>query len=397
MSGVLMLLKRSLIAAAVLAATGLATMQTSSAQPKLEVDRTFGNVRGWTVGLSESLGGCVAYATYQDETTVWLGFGGGESVEPFVAFTNPKWKSIQEGAEYRLRLSVRGQGNWNGTFTGVARAGERGIFNSGVKREFLFDIARSPGFNILLDRTSIAQLSLSGSAAALEAAIGCHKSYVEASNRAGPGPRTATPAAPSRGDKISTGTGFFVSKTGHVLTNEHVIKGCSEFQVSRTGAPATSARLVASDAANDLALLQTDATPGPVPPISVRARIGENVYVYGFPLAGTLASSGNFTVGHVSATAGLNDDTRKLQISAPVQPGNSGGPLIDQFGNVVGVIVSQLRGTAQNVNFAIKSTIALNFLDANRIEPSLDVATTALEPAKVAEQALSFTVQVICR
>jgi S1-C subfamily serine protease len=155
--------------------------------------------------------------------------------------------------------------------------------------------------------------------------------------------------------------------------------------------------VVATDATNDLALLQTDTVPDAVPPISIRARIGESIYVYGFPLAGTLASSGNFTVGHVSATAGLNDDTRMLQISAPVQPGNSGGPLLDQFGNVVGVIVARLDGSAQNVNFAIKSTIALNFLDTNRISPPSETHATALEPAKVAERALAFTVQVVCR
>ncbi len=392
-----MLLRPLAILAAFLLGTGIPA-GAAWAQTSLEVDATLGQVRGWTLGVSRSLGGCVAYATYRDETTVWLGFGGGDRTSPYVAFTNPKWRSIEVGAEYQLRLAVRGQGNWNGRFVGLSRPNERGVINEGVKREFLMDLARSSGFSVLLNGSAIAQLSLSGSAAALEAAIDCHRDYVAViSQPGGAAPRAATPAAPSKSGKVSTGTGFYVSKAGHVLTNEHVVKECSEFMVSKTGAPSTRARVVATDATNDLALLQTDTVPDAIPPISIRARIGESIYVYGFPLAGTLASSGNFTVGHVSATAGLNDDTRMLQISAPVQPGNSGGPLLDQFGNVVGVIVARLDGSAQNVNFAIKSTIALNFLDTNRISPPSETHATALEPAKVAERALAFTVQVVCR
>jgi serine protease Do len=84
-----------------------------------------------------------------------------------------------------------------------------------------------------------------------------------------------------------------------------------------------------------------------------------------------LATSGNFTLGNVTAVAGLGDDTRILQISAPVQPGNSGGPLLDYSGNVVGVIEGKLNAItvftltndlAQNVNFAIKANVVTNFL-----------------------------------
>src|ERR1700730_17779896 len=68
--------------------------------------------------------------------------------------------------------------------------------------------------------------------------------------------------------------------------------------------------------------------------------LGERVALFGFPLAGLLATSGNFTLGNVTAVAGLGDDTRIIQISASVQPGNSGGPLLDYSGNVVGVVES---------------------------------------------------------
>jgi serine protease Do len=134
-------------------------------------------------------------------------------------------------------------------------------------------------------------------------------------------------------------------------------------------------------------------------------RLGEGVAVFGFPLAGLLARSGNFTLGNVTAVAGLGDDTRILQISAPVQPGNSGGPLLDYSGNVVGVIEGKLNAItvftltndlAQNVNFAIKANVVTNFLDANSIGPSGSLGSTALQPSEIAERAKSLAVMIEC-
>ncbi len=101
-------------------------------------------------------------------------------------------------------------------------------------------------------------------------------------------------------------------------------------------------------------------------------RQGEDIVVYGFPLPGVLSSGGNVSTGNVTALTGLGDDSRFLQISAPVQPGNGGGPLLDRSGNVVGVVVSKLNALSvasatgdvpQNVNFAIKASVALAFLE----------------------------------
>lgn len=128
--------------------------------------------------------------------------------------------------------------------------------------------------------------------------------------------------------------------------------------------------------------------------------------VFGFPLNGLLASSGNFTRGSVTATAGLGDDTRVVQISAPVQPANSGGPLLDEAGNVVGIVSSKLNamklaaitnGVAQNINFAIKSTIVESFLEANDIAYTTGTSSQRLDPPDVAARAQSFTAIVQCR
>jgi serine protease Do len=142
-----------------------------------------------------------------------------------------------------------------------------------------------------------------------------------------------------------------------------------------------------------------------VPALKPRVRVGDNIYVYGFPLSGLLSKTGNFTVGYITSAAGLNDDTSQLQISAPVQPGNSGGPLVDRHGNVVGVIVSKLnvlrvakfiKDVPQNVNFAIKASIAASFLEANGVPIPVNESQDKLEPADIAARSKKYTVRVIC-
>ena len=219
---------------------------------------------------------------------------------------------------------------------------------------------------------------------------------------------------------VSSGTGFFVSAEGHVLTNEHVVKGCSEVRThvppSNPGSltlyefeatffpPATVLRVSASD---DLAILKTGARPSAVATFRQGSppRLGEAVVVFGFPLTGALASAGNLTTGNITALAGLRDDSRKYQVSAPVQPGNSGGAVLDMNGDVVGVVESKLNAVAvaaaigdipQNVNFAVKGTVALNFMAAAGVRPQTGAGRRLRDVADVAALAQGFTVQVQC-
>jgi S1-C subfamily serine protease len=191
-----------------------------------------------------------------------------------------------------------------------------------------------------------------------------------------------------------------------MLTNNHVVAGCRTLTVTQVGEIGVPAQVVARDPTNDLALLKVAAKPKAVPALATRVRVGDNIFVYGFPLSGLLASEGNFTAGTITAAAGLADDTRMMQISAPVQPGNSGGPVLDQSGNVVGVVVSKLdaltvasavKDVPQNVNFGIKSAIAQNFLDANGIEARIPARDKGLAASAVADLAKSFTARVECR
>ena len=163
-----------------------------------------------------------------------------------------------------------------------------------------------------------------------------------------PNPKDAgsSERAPARSPQPSdsSGTGFFVAPQ-HVLTNNHVIKDCgvNPILVSYPDRRPERAYISGQDDVNDLALLKTELPNLGVASFRFGPRVGEPVAAYGFPLPGLLSSGGNFTLGNVTSLAGLNDDTRVLQTSAPTQPGNSGGPLLDMSGSVVGVIEGQLN------------------------------------------------------
>ena len=371
----------------------LFALSLSVVHAELSIDKSFGQVSGWNIGFSEDIGGCVAAAKYKDETTIWLGFG--DKSYAYIAFTNPKWESINRNGEYQLRL-ITGRRVWVGTFAGFERTGEKGIFSSGLKAEFLDDFAAAGGVRVFLNQKPVSALSLTGSRDALNQVISCQKTYLEASG-----------GGPEKGKKggESSGTGFFVSNDGHIVTNNHVIEGCKAIEVTPVGSRATSAYVVSRDKTNDLAIIKTTMPPTVLPAIRSQLRLGEPVYVFGFPLTGLLATSGNFTTGSVTAVSGMGDDTRFLQISAPVQPGNSGGPLIDKFGNVVGVIVAKLdalklaaltKDIPQNVNFAIKSNIALNFLESNNLAANTSAKSRELPAEAIAELANLFTVRITC-
>jgi serine protease Do len=222
-------------------------------------------------------------------------------------------------------------------------------------------------------------------------------------------PPPAIPPAPEEkkpGNQKSFGTGFFVSPEGHIVTNSHVVEDCSSVQVTFGLAPKMTGRILTQDLANDLALLKVETHPRSFASLRSGVHLGEGVAAFGFPLPGLLATSGNFTLGNVTAVAGLGDDTRFLQISAPVQPGNSGGPLLDYSGNVVGVVEGKLNAITvfkvtndlpQNVNFAIKASVVTNFLDANSIPyTSGSLGSPALQPSEIAERAKALSIIIEC-
>jgi S1-C subfamily serine protease len=193
-----------------------------------------------------------------------------------------------------------------------------------------------------------------------------------------------------------------------VLTNHHVIDGCNAITIRTANGRTLPATMPARvDVQRDLALLVVPNDPGPILPFRANpVRRGESVVTYGFPLAGLLAAGPTLTTGEVSALAGLANNEQHFQISAPVQQGNSGGPLLDRQGHVMGVIVSKLNAQRiaqrtgdipQNVNFAVKGTEALGFLRRAGVEPTLrESAPTELSAAEVGERAHASTVFIRC-
>ncbi|MEO3474055.1 trypsin-like peptidase domain-containing protein [Roseomonas sp. CAU 1739] len=206
---------------------------------------------------------------------------------------------------------------------------------------------------------------------------------------------------------VSSGTGFVVAPR-QIMTNHHVAQGCTAMIARTAAGQDIAATVIAVDEQRDLALLRTDADAGPVLPFRSTAEVrrGENVVTYGFPLAGLLSSGPTLTTGDVSALAGLGDNSRQIQISAPVQQGNSGGPLLDLRGHVVGVIVSKLNAARiaertgdipQNVNFAVKHTEAVDFMREHGVQPQLEDPTAPLRSAaEIGEVAHASTLFLRC-
>jgi serine protease Do len=226
---------------------------------------------------------------------------------------------------------------------------------------------------------------------------------------------SGTPTAPApnsggqaRGTEQSFGTGFFISAQGHMLTNAHVAGDCRRIGVMlETGR--VDAQLVRKDERNDLALIKVDVR-GTVPFVRFRAqpsiRAGDDIVVSGFPLPTLLQNGLNITTGNVSAMSGLGGNIALMQITAPVQPGNSGGPLLDLSGNLVGVVVSKLNAQRvaqatgdipQNVNFAVQGAVARLFLEAGGQRYVEAPSQRDMKAADVADLSRSFTFQIECR
>jgi hypothetical protein len=203
----------------------------------------------------------------------------------------------------------------------------------------------------------------------------------------------------------SSGTAFVVAP-GLLVTNHHVVDGCSSIEVVAADGrrPAT---VVDSVRQIDLALLRVYGLRGGVAALRTQtpAMLGEPATVFGFPLGGALSSTGNFTTGVISSLRGLRDAAGEIQITAPVQPGNSGGPVLDHSGAVIGVVQSKLdalravRATGdipQNVNFAVSLDVLADFLAKNNISFTAVQRQAAIETTQVATMAQTFTYKITC-
>ncbi len=175
-----------------------------------------------------------------------------------------------------------------------------------------------------------------------------------------------------------SGSGFALNN-GYICTNYHVIDGAKSIEIHGVQGDFTtsySAKVVASDKFNDLAILQIDDADfmgfGPIP-YKVKtsmADVGEEIFVLGYPMTTTMGDEIKLTNGIISSRTGFQGDVSLYQISAPIQPGNSGGPLFDNYGNLIGIVSSKHKG-AENVGYAIKASYLRNLMESSLTEDVL--------------------------
>ncbi len=214
------------------------------------------------------------------------------------------------------------------------------------------------------------------------------------------------PAKPHRSTP-GQATAFAITADGYMVTSEHVVRDARLIQVLVSTGSVT-AKLIKADASSDLALLKVDGQFSPLPVIPSRSvRLGTTVSTVGFPNTAMQGKAPKLAKGEIGSLSGPQDDPRFFQISTPVQPGNSGGALVDEGGNVVGVVEAKLDfavalavtgNLPENVNYAVKSTYLLGFLESvpdalSRLRRPYDGVSKFEDVVAIAERA-SFMVLV---
>ena len=210
----------------------------------------------------------------------------------------------------------------------------------------------------------------------------------------------------NREKPLRTGTAFFINKAGQLLTAAHVARDCMAMDVHADGTtfPVTLGK---SSALLDIAVLDSGKPRETAIPLRQGhgIELGESVSSVGYPLSGLLGDSPNLTRGNISASKGLHGSLGMFQFSAPIQPGNSGGPIVSDHGELLGMAVSTLNATRlveaghipQNINFALDGRHVARFLEREGVPfqtlppPS---GTGSMQTANRA--ALSNTVQLNC-
>jgi S1-C subfamily serine protease len=211
---------------------------------------------------------------------------------------------------------------------------------------------------------------------------------------------------PGNENLLCNGTGFFITEDGYLITNDHVVRGVHRVKV-RLRSDIYDADVVKTDQDTDLALLKVNG--GSFPALTVvmhkEASLGDEVFTIGFPNVDLQGIEPKYTDGRISSLAGLHDDPSQYQISVPVQPGNSGGPLVGSNGQVVGVIVARISDLAvlrrsgsipQNVNYAIKASALREFLKSVRdLSGKMQAASTDLQKETAIKKGQAATVMVL--
>ena len=323
------------------------------------------------------------------EALRWFRFGAGrgdvslqKSLALFLKDGNYPFNDVEkdpnEAAKWYLRAAKQGDGDAQVSIGAMFAEG------SGVSQDFVesykwFNIAAASSEKQAAERAktardNIAQQMTPDQIAAAQQLARKFKPHKESDSSKSTPTENAT----------ASGTGFFITADGYLISNNHVVEGATKVRVV-TSAGIISAKVVRVDAANDLALLKAEGRFASLPLTASRGvKLGGTVATVGFPNIGLQGFAPKLAKGEIASLSGAGDDARYFQISVPVQPGNSGGALVDERGNVVGVVSAKLSAKAalaesgalpENVNYAVKSSFLLSFL-----ESVPDVASKLKEP-----------------
>lgn len=184
--------------------------------------------------------------------------------------------------------------------------------------------------------------------------------------------------------QLSSGTGFAITADGMIATNNHVIEGATKISVRGINGRfdiTYNAKVVIIDKNNDLALIKIEdynfTSIGKIPYIikSTVSNAGENIFVLGYPLRASMGDEIKLTNGIISSKTGYQGDITTYQISAPIQPGNSGGPLFDSQGNLTGIINAKLVG-AENASYAVKVSYLINLIEILDNPPTIQTVSS---------------------
>ncbi len=263
-----------------------------------------------------------------------------------------------------------------------------------------FSLSWDDELSVLMDRVAVAMSN--------------SLTFFDGTSQANRGPQPQQPLPPISSEpttepgqsRSSSGSGYFVSSQGHIGTNAHVIAGCGTINVVGYG----RAFVVKVDDTNDLAIIQvnTHKTHDVANFRAIPVRRGEQVYVLGFPFGALLGDNLTISEGIVSSLAGIGGDVRHFNLSAPVQPGNSGGPVLDAYGAIIGTVVAKLDAIKtlelagslpENINFAVRGNMMAALMASVTIEPNYSLANGGEEKkaADIASEAEKFTVQITCQ
>jgi len=394
----------------------LASSSTSNARgPYGSIN--LGNWHGgaYTNDKSGAFSHCAAGATYQ--SGIYFAVSVGEDLRWRLGFGHDNWQ-LTPGEAFAMALTFDGQPaiNVQGVPIGshlvnVEMPANSSLIDQFRKAKIMTAFAQGQLFQFSLTQTAQLLPSLVNCVVSVKKTGVANAGEFAVPAAAKPAVATAPPSStsPPKPAKTvnKTGTGFVISTNGHIVTNQHVVDGCvGDIQGNLSGEASIKLRLVSSDETNDLALLQAPTPFKEVATIRDKAiHPGDSVAAIGYPFHGLLTSDFTVTTGIVSSLSGILNDTRYLQISAAVQPGNSGGPLLDTGGQIVGMVAAKLNALKfakatgnipENINFAIKTGMLRDFLDNSVVAYQTADAKNEMKTSDIARDARAYTLLISC-